>query len=127
MGRCYCGAVAYEILGAFEYALVCHCTDCQRVTGSAFKPFAAVATDRLRVIEGEEAIERMGDATGHNAFCRLCGSLLFSMVRGGSHYHVTLGTIEGARAPTPSAHIFVRSKAPWHTIADGLPQHEALP
>lgn len=41
-GGCYCGAVGYEVTDAFTYAQNCHCSDCRRATGSAFKPFGGI-------------------------------------------------------------------------------------
>jgi hypothetical protein len=59
--------------------------------------------------------------------CSKCGSLLYSVVREGRFVHVTLGTMLQEPSIRPSAHIFVRSKAPWFTITDDLPQHEEFP
>jgi hypothetical protein len=42
-GRCYCGAVQYAVADEFAYAANCHCSNCRRTTGSAFKPFAGIA------------------------------------------------------------------------------------
>ena len=56
----------------------------------------------------------------------LAGQCLCGAVRYGAHVHVTLGTLVDAPGISPTAHIFVGSKAPWFTIADGLPQHEEL-
>ncbi len=64
-----------------------------------------------------------GDETGHDARCKLCGSLLYSLVRDGQYVHVTFGTLLDAPSLAPTAHIFVGSKAPWFTITDTLPQH----
>lgn len=126
-GACYCRAVTYEVADAFEYALICHCSDCQRTTGSAFKPFAGIPSNELSLTSGEDQLAILGDEANHNAFCRKCGSLLYSVVRGGEYVHVTLGTLREPPARTPSAHIFVRSKAPWHVIGDTLPQFEEFP
>ncbi len=125
-GSCMCGLVSYEVPDAFEYSLVCHCSDCRKATGSASKPFAGIASERL-VVSGEDHILRYGDASGHDARCGRCGSLLYSLVRGGSYVHVTLGTLVDSPSLRPSAHIFVGSKAPWDTICDGLPQFDGLP
>jgi hypothetical protein len=46
-GECFCRAVRYVVADAFEYALNCHCSNCRRTTGSAFKPFAGIARDKL--------------------------------------------------------------------------------
>lgn len=126
-GECYCRAVSYDVADAFEYSMICHCSDCQRATGSAFKPFAGIAADRLRVKRGEELVRRWGDPLDHNAHCEQCGSLLYSVVRNGTYVHVTLGTLVNPPSIRPSAHIFVRSKAPWHVIGDGLPQFAMFP
>ena len=126
-GACYCRAVTYSVADAFEYAFICHCSDCQRTTGSAFKPFARIAAHHLSLTSGREDVERLGGKASHNAFCRKCGSLLYSVVREGKYVHVTLGTLLAPPAITPSAHIFVRSKAPWHVIGDTLPQFEQFP
>lgn len=125
-GRCLCGAVQYSVADAFGYALNCHCSNCRRATGSAFKPFAGIARDQLVVTQGEDVVRRFGDAVTHDAHCGTCGSLLYSVVREGAYVHVTLGTLVDDPSIRPSAHIFVGSKAPWFTITDDLPQHEAF-
>ncbi len=123
-GQCYCRAVRYAVADAFVYAANCHCSNCRRATGSAFKPFAGIARDRLRVTQGADALLIVGDETGNDTHCRACGSLLFSVVRDGAFVHVALGTLVDAPSISPSAHIFVGSKAPWFTITDDLPQYQ---
>ena len=122
-GECYCRAVRYEVADGFSYAMNCHCSNCRRTTGSAFKPFAGIARDKLSVTEGAENLMICGDAAGHNAHCRQCGSLLYSVVREGAFVHVAMGTLVDAPSIRPGAHIFVGSKAPWHEITDNLPQY----
>lgn len=126
-GGCLCGAVRYAVADEFEYALICHCSQCRRATGSAFKPFGGIPRPKLRVVAGKDKLRIFGDVMTHNAHCKLCGSLLYSVVNDGSYAHVTYGTLADAPALLPTAHIFVGSKAPWYSILDALPQHEALP
>ena len=123
-GQCYCRAVTYEVEDAFSYALNCHCSNCRRATGSAFKPFGGISIDRIRVTDGAGNVMTHGDDTGHDLHCRTCGSLLYSVVRDGAFAHVTLGTLNDPPSIRPSAHIFVGSKAPWYQITDDLPQHD---
>ncbi|WP_144110210.1 GFA family protein [Paraburkholderia sp. BCC1886] len=124
-GGCLCGAVRYSVKDEFVYALNCHCSNCRRATGSAFKPFAGIERGKLRVTQGEDSVLIVGDVdASHDVRCKLCGSLLFSVVRDGHYVHVTLGTLADAPAIRPSAHIFVGSKAPWYSITDDLPQHD---
>ena len=126
-GRCYCGAVQYVVDDSFEYALNCHCSNCRRTTGSAFKPFAGIAIERLSITQGDGSLLRHGGADADDAadlHCARCGSLLYSVVREGRYAHVAMGTLADAPSIRPSAHIFVGSKAPWFEITDALPQYD---
>lgn len=126
-GTCLCGAVRYEVADAFAYAANCHCSNCRRATGSAFKPFAGIESDRLSVVQGRDDLMLYGDEAAHDAHCRRCGSLLYSLVRDGAYVHVAMGTLVDDPTIRPTEHIFVASKAPWHRITDDLPQHAAFP
>ena len=124
-GSCLCGDVRYTVADEFEYALICHCSRCRRATGSAFKPFGGIERAKLEVTQGQ--IRIYGDVMTHDAHCKNCGSLLYSIVEEGTRAHVTYGTLIDAPTLAPQAHIFVGSKASWDTICDGLPQHRELP
>jgi hypothetical protein len=123
-GSCLCGTVHYAVADEFAYAANCHCSNCRRATGSAFKPFGGIERGKLRVTKGEDNLTTFGDETGHDAHCRLCGSLLYSLVRDGAFVHVPMGTLVDDPSIRPTVHIFVGSKAPWYTITDDLPQYE---
>jgi hypothetical protein len=124
-GKCFCGAVQYSVPDAFTYALNCHCSNCRRTTGSAFKPFAGIVRRQFTLTQGADRLLIYGDAEkNHDVHCKLCGSLLYSVVRDGAYVHVALGTLMNAPTLRPTAHIFVGSKAPWFTITDNLPQYE---
>jgi hypothetical protein len=123
-GQCLCGTVRYVVRDEFTYALNCHCSKCRRATGSAFKPFAGIERDKLSIVRGADAVLIFGEQTDHDVHCGRCGSLLYSVVRDGEYVHVTLGTLVDTPGISPTAHIFVGSKAPWFAIADDLPQHD---
>ena len=125
-GECLCRRVGYEVSDAFEYAMNCHCSNCRRATGSAFKPFAGIRTAELTVVRGQNDIMRFGDGN-HDAHCAHWGSLLYSQVRDATYVHVTLGTLIDTPSIRPAAHIFVASKAPWYEIRDSLPQFDEFP
>jgi hypothetical protein len=122
-GECFCRAVRYEVADQFAYALNCHCSNCRRTTGSSFKPFAGIARDKFRLVKGSDDLLIHGSEAAHDAHCRRCGSLLYSVVRDGAFVHVAMGTLAGDPSIRPSAHIFVGSKAPWYAITDDLPQY----
>src|SRR5512141_424831 len=105
-GQCLCGDVRYAVQDAFRYALNCHCSNCRRATGSAFKPFAGIERDKLRVTKGGDGFMIFGDESSHDAHCRACGSLLYSVVRDGAFVHVTMGTLVDDPAIRPNKHIF---------------------
>ncbi|WP_421951771.1 GFA family protein [Pelagibacterium sp.] len=129
-GSCLCGGVAYEVEDAFRYALNCHCTDCRKATGAAFKPIAGIEAEKLSITSGQDNVLRYGGVApgeSHDIHCKLCGSLLYSIVQKGTRANVSLGTLTDAPSIRPTMHIFVGSKAPWYEITDDLPQHERFP
>ena len=126
-GKCMCGAVQYAVADEFLYAMNCHCSNCRRTTGSAFKPFAGIEREKLQVTGGESDLMRFGGEQNHDAHCKLCGSLIYSLVRDGAFVHVPMGTLVDDPTIRPTRHIFVGSKASWFTITDDLPQFDELP
>ncbi|MCB1341016.1 MAG: GFA family protein [Pseudooceanicola sp.] len=126
-GQCLCGGVTYSLPDRFAYALICHCSQCRRATGSASKPFGGIPLDDLKVTKGADLLTSYGDAEAQDRRCGTCGSLLWSVVREGKWAHVALGTLTDTPSTRPTAHIFAGSKADWEVIADDLPQFEAFP
>jgi hypothetical protein len=123
-GQCLCGAVHYAVADEFVYAANCHCSNCRRATGSAFKPFAGIERDKLNITKGEDNLTFFGEKNGNDTRCKLCGSFLYSVVRDGTFVHVAMGTLLDDPTIRPTKHIFVGSKARWFTITDDLPQFE---
>jgi hypothetical protein len=123
-GKCECGAVRYRVANEFLYASNCHCSRCRAATGSAFKPFAGIESDKLELLEGADLLLVHGEETLNDTRCAKCGSLLYSVVRDGEYVHVALGSLVDEPRMRPTKHIFVGSKAPWFEITDDLPQFE---
>ena len=123
-GRCQCGAVRYEVEDAFVYAANCHCSQCRAATGAAFKPFAGIEREKLRITAGQDEVAVYGEEDANDTRCGACGSFLYSVVRDGAFVHVAMGSLVDMPSIRPNKHIFVGSKAPWHEITDDLPQFE---
>lgn len=123
-GQCFCGAVQYEVADAFLYAMNCHCSNCRRTTGSAFKPFAGIEREKLAITVGADGLLIYGDDKANDTHCKVCGSLVYSVVREGAYFHIAMGSLVDAPSIRPTRHIFVGSKAPWFTITDDLPQYD---
>jgi hypothetical protein len=121
-GKCECGAVRYRVADAFLYAANCHCSNCRASTGSAFKPFAGIESEKLELTAGADTLLVWGDDDANHTRCGICGSLLYSVVREGAYLHVALGSLADDPSIRPTSHIFVGSKAPWFEITDDLPQ-----
>ena len=100
IGRCLCGAVQYEARGASLAQLVCHCRDCQRVSGSAGLPVIVVRAADFSFksdIRPYTKIGGSGTPTTRN-FCPHCGSLLF----GTPHHAPEIVTIYAGTLDNPS-------------------------
>ena len=70
-GKCLCGAVHYAVADEFVYAANCHCSDCRRATGSAFKPFAGIERGKLRLTKGEDNLMIFGEEDGNDTHCKV--------------------------------------------------------
>jgi len=123
-GTCLCGTVQYEVADEFLYAANCHCSNCRRATGSAFKPFAGIERDKVAITKGKDSLMIFGDENGSDTRCKRCGSFLYSLVRDGAFIHIAMGTLVDDPTIRPTKHIFVGSKAAWFAITDDLPQYE---
>ena len=126
-GSCTCGKIKYAVADEFLYASYCHCSNCRKATGSAFKPFAGIGRKMLSVTAGANDLLIVGDEKGHDARCGTCGASLYSVVRDGAFVHVAMGSLIDTPTIRPGEHIFVGSKAEWFTITDDLPQYREFP
>jgi hypothetical protein len=125
-GACNCGAVRYELTEPPIAASYCHCTRCQRRTGTAASASAATVPGSFRVLQGEERLKAWKPADGWEKwFCGDCGSALFSR---DPHDHdrvgVRLGTFDQDPGVRPSSRGFVAYAAVWEPIPeDGLARY----
>ena len=124
-GGCGCGAVRFEIDAPLGPALYCHCTRCQRRSGTAAAASARVAPGSVRVVLGVEQLRRWTPEGGlAKVFCGSCGSALFaSDAQSAEVRAVRLGALDGDPGVRPSWHQYVAYAAPWEPIPDdGLPR-----
>jgi hypothetical protein len=125
-GRCLCGTVSFVVTGAPVAASYCHCTRCQRRTGTAASAQARLAPGTLQILTGEEALSTFEPPQGFaKLFCAQCGSALFSRSPDGSVWSVRLGAFDGDPGIRPQVRQFVAYAAPWEPIPDdGLPRYD---
>jgi hypothetical protein len=125
-GRCGCGAVRFEVTEPFVSAAYCHCTRCQRRTGTAASANGSAEAGSVRVVSGGEELRSWAPEGGFEKFfCGRCGSALFSRPPGTQEFiGVRLGAIDGDPGVRPEWHQFVAYAAPWEELPDdGLPRY----
>jgi hypothetical protein len=129
-GGCGCGSVRFAIDAPLVGAAYCHCTRCQRRSGTAASASARPQPGSVRITEGEEHLRAWAPPDGlEKVFCALCGSALFARRPGGEPAVVRLGAFDGNPGVRPSVRQFVAYAAPWEPIPDdGLPRYpERMP
>jgi hypothetical protein len=124
-GGCMCGAVRFEIDAPLVAAGWCHCTRCQRRTGTPASVQGRVEPGSLRVVQGEQHLReyRPGDGWA-KVFCSECGSSLWSRdPDDAGRASVRFGAFDGDPGIRPSYRQFVDYAASWEPIPeDGLPR-----
>ena len=125
-GSCSCGAIKVEGEANAEAVSVCHCTDCQTASGSAFRVAVPVAGDTFKV-SGKPAIYIKTTAESGNpraqAFCPTCGASLYSTTPGEGQqpmYIVRVGMLKQRDQLTPKRQIWCRSARDWVAAMDGI-------
>ena len=130
-GGCLCGGVRCEILEPLETMTYCHCTRCQRRTGTAASAQARIPPGALRFTQGEELVLgwRPPDHGFEKCFCSTCGGQLFSRSPDGTVWSVRMGALDRDPGLTPAHRQFVVYAATWEPIPDdGVPRYaEAAP
>jgi len=130
-GGCGCGTVRFEVGVPFLSAGYCHCTRCQRRSGTAASANARAEPGSVRILQGEEELRVwLPEGGREKIFCGRCGSALFSRDPGSAEYTgVRLGAVDGEPGIRPESHAFVAYAASWEPIPDdGLPRYpEARP
>jgi len=127
-GGCLCGCVRFEVSEPLVSAGYCHCTRCQRRTGTAASASARIAPGSLAIHSGEELL-RSYDPPDHGfskVFCSACGGHLWSQSQEDPEIKsIRLGSFDSDPGIRPAYHQFVAYAAAWEPIPDdGLPRYE---
>jgi hypothetical protein len=117
-GRCHCGYITFEADADPDKAWICHCTDCQSFSGSAFRTIARVRDGTFRLLSGEPTVYvKTADSGAQRAqaFCPRCGSPIYATAAGDGpkSYSVRLGTVRQRDQFTPKVQIWGRSRQRW--------------
>lgn len=119
-GGCGCGAVRFEVTEQPASARYCHCTRCQRRTGTACSCSAAVVPGSFHVLAGEDRLKSWEPQDGAEKwFCGDCGSALFTRDPGDpERVGVRMGAFDADPGVRPTVRQFVAYAASWEPIPD---------
>ena len=128
-GGCHCGRITYEAEIDPDNVGICHCTDCQAFSGTAFRTVGAVPEADFRLLSGEPKIYiKVADsgAKRAQAFCAECGSPIYStsVGEGPKVYGLRLGTARQRAALVPKRQYWFRSAQPWLSGLGAIPTIE---
>jgi hypothetical protein len=129
-GRCHCGFLSFEAEGDPENVSVCHCTDCQTGTGSAFRISIRTLGSTFKMLSGEPTRYLKTTAENGNprvqAFCPKCGTPIYSTSPGDNpdSYVVRVGTLRQRGQLPPEQQNWFRSAQPWVTELGSVPRNE---
>ena len=130
-GGCTCGKVRYALNTAPMIVHCCHCSWCQRETGSAFVINAVIETDEIELAGEAPIIVDTSSLSGKGQLIARCPHCHVAVW---SHYptarelaaFVRVGTLDDKTALAPDVHIFTSSKVPWLELTDGKPAFDAF-
>ena len=130
-GSCHCGFIKFEAEADPEKVTMCHCTDCQTSTGTAFRTNVPVDGKTFKMISGEPSIYIKTTAESGTpraqTFCPKCGTPLYSTSPGPgpkAAYMVRIGILRERDQLPPKRQIWWRSARPWVTGIDGVQKFE---
>ena len=130
-GACHCGFITFEGEADPDKAGICHCTDCQTSTGSAFRTNVPIAGDKFKLLTGEPTIYIKTTAESGNpraqTFCPKCGTPIYSTTPGDgpkASYMVRIGVLKQRGEFVPKKQNWFRSAQPWVTGMPLIPRNE---
>lgn len=126
-GKCHCGQIHYEADVDPKAVLICHCQDCQTLTGSAFRVTVAAAPERFRLVKGTPKIYvKIADSgtRRNHAFCGDCGAPVYRMPTDNTpHYSLRIGGLDQrAELGPPQKQVWVKRRLPWLTAISEVPE-----
>jgi hypothetical protein len=133
-GGCVCGAVRYVVQGEPERVTVCHCTWCQRRTGTAFGVEAVFKLENVTITgDSRRTYRHISDQSGRwldQDFCARCGANIgFTLEAVPGIRTLAAGSFDDPswinRRRTSFRYVFVRSARDWSTLPAGVEQYEA--
>jgi hypothetical protein len=116
-GGCHCGLIRYEAEVDPAKSAICHCTDCQTLSGTAFRTVVPVPKEHFRLLSGQPKIYVKTAESGAQraqAFCAECGTPIYAAaVSDPPTFNLRIGSIRQRAELPPRAQFWCRSALPW--------------
>lgn len=129
-GTCHCGSITYEADIDPAKAAICHCTDCQSLSGTAFIAYVPVAKADFR-LRGAPTVYVKTSQSGNRraqAFCPTCGSRLYaSAEKDPQVFNLRIGTVRQRAELRPRQQGWCRSALGWVMRLDEIRQIATQP
>ena len=124
-GSCHCGKTGYEADINSDTVIICHCTDCQTVSGGPYRANVPVKIENFKPRGQPKRYVKTADSGNKIAlsFCADCGSALYSsLLEKPLVFNLRLGAVKQRAQLTPKAQYWCRSAMPWVTDISHIPQ-----
>lgn len=127
-GSCHCGKITYQADIDTDAIKICHCTDCQSLSGTAFRTVAPVSEQNITLSGQPKIYIKTGDsgAKREQAFCSDCGSAIYatSVGDGPKVYNMRLGTARQRDQLVPKTQVWAQSALSWLSTLPSIPEVE---
>jgi hypothetical protein len=127
-GGCHCGEITFEAEVDPAAVRICHCTDCQTLTGSAYRVTVQTTVGGFLLHSGTPKTYIKTADSGNrraHAFCSNCGTPIYSTdLQEPRAYGIRVGTLRQRRDLWPTRQIWCRSALPWATELVDVPRVE---
>ena len=125
VGSCHCGQITYRARVDPEKTSLCHCTDCQTLTGTAYRVSVPAPKETFQILSGVPRIyvktAESGNQRSH-AFCPNCGTPIYAAaVTDPQTYSLRVGGLQQRALLPPRRQVWCRSAVPWSGDIRGLP------
>ncbi len=123
-GGCHCGAIRYAADVNPDNVVICHCTDCQTISGAPYRTSVAVRLSKFHLQGEPKAYRKVADSGREvvSTFCGNCGSALYSQRSGADYIFLRVGSANQRQALPPKAQGFCGSAMPWARDIRGVPE-----
>ncbi|XOV86396.1 MAG: GFA family protein [Pseudomonadota bacterium] len=126
-GSCLCGTVKFQVNGNPLKFYTCHCSRCQKETGSAFASNLIFSLDAVEWTSGQAGVTRYEHSASEffcSDFCSICGSTVAYLGRRREFYIVPAGSLDEKPELHASARIFWKDRPDWIDEAMRAPAYD---